>query len=108
MRRAGALALLFGGLLSVAACGSNTKSHANDPQRSICFSSMECASYMRCVKGPNAINGYCRSAHEAERLAAPTRPADAGAPPADAGASALDGSPDAASPGPATADSGLF
>ena len=106
MTRAGALALWLGGVLAVAACGSNTKSHANDPQRSICFSSMECASYMRCVKGPNAINGYCRSAHEVERASA-SPGADAGS--LDAGAGSLDaGSPDAASPGPAVADSGLF
>lgn len=63
------LVVLAGALSLGVACGANTGSHANDPQRSICFSSMECASYMRCVKGPNAINGYCRSAHEIARAA---------------------------------------
>ncbi|MBL8612247.1 MAG: hypothetical protein JNL38_33200 [Myxococcales bacterium] len=63
------LFVVAGALALGVACGANTGSHANDPQRSICFSSMECASYMRCVKGPNAINGYCRSAHEIARAA---------------------------------------
>jgi hypothetical protein len=87
MRRRAALAFaLAPAVLLAAACGSNLTSHANDPQRTICFSSMECASYMKCVKGPNAINGYCRLLTEPEdagkdaALDAPSDASDADAP----------------------------
>ena len=71
-------------LLGLQACGANTGNHANEPQRTICFGALECGSSMKCVKGPNQINGVCKQLSDGEDAGATAVGLDAGPPIADA------------------------